>query len=299
VLRLFADDRRMWALSRFGAYFALAAAIAPVMGGLMTGLMGWPGVYWFRVPLILFAWLSLRYVDLPERDAEARQRPDINLSAWSVLSQVTAQNNNFFWINVSSFVVQWAVFTVPLLVPYFCVQLLGWSYLQCGLLLGLWASGTVAGSFLAPRLTQVANVEIVAYLSGWITILAVSSIVFWSRDSSILLIGGSLLSCGLALGFYQVAYADMVVEALPPSSRGVAGSLTQVTRTIGVIIGAFTWLWIFTQMLPETINQGQLSPEAFLRGFRAVFLISPAIAAAFLLLSALKPGLWFKSETRV
>ena len=31
-------------------------------------------------------------------------------------------------------------------------------------------------------------------------------------------------------------------------------------------------------------------------GFRAVFLISPAFAVAFLAISALKPGLWFKEE---
>ena len=296
VLRLFADHRRTWALSRFGAYFALAAAIAPVMGGLMTGLMGWPGVYWFRIPLILFAWFSLRYVDLPEKDEADKSQEGVNFSAWSVLSQVISQNNNFFWLNVSSFVVQWSVFTVPLLVPYFCVQQLGWSYLQCGFLLGLWASGTVAGSFLAPRFTQTIRVEIVAYLSAWITLLAVCSIAFWSQDASSALIGGSLLTCGLGLGVYQVAYADMVVAALPRSSRGVAGSLTQVTRTIGVITGAFTWLWIFAHMLPATNEAASLSPEAFMLGYRAVFLISPAIAAAFLLLSALKPGLWFKKE---
>jgi MFS family permease len=296
VLRLFADHRRTWALSRFGAYFALAAAIAPVMGGLMTGLMGWPGVYWFRIPLIVFAWFSLRYVNLSEHDDETRQRHDVNFSAWSVLSQVASQNNNFLWINISSFVVQWSVFTVPLLVPYFCVQQLGWTYLQCGLLLGLWASGTVAGSFLAPRFTQATKVELVAYLSAWITSLSVCSIALWSQNASILLIGGSLLSCGLGLGVYQVAYADLVVAALPRSSRGVAGSLTQVTRTIGVIVGAFTWLWIFSQLLPETKSDGHDSPQAFMLGFRAVFLISPAFAVAFLAISALKPGLWFKEE---
>jgi hypothetical protein len=47
---------------------------------------------------------------------------------------------------------------------------------------------------------------------------------------------------GLGMGLFQVAYTDAVVGALPVSSRGVAGSLSMVARTVGVVVGATVWM---------------------------------------------------------
>jgi hypothetical protein len=44
------------------------------------------------------------------------------------------------------------------------------------------------------------------------------------------------------MGLFQVASTDAVVAALPVSSRGVAGSLSMVARTVGVVVGATVWM---------------------------------------------------------
>ena len=296
VLKLFHDSRRTWALSLYGAYFAVAAALAPVIGGVMTGAYGWPGVYWFRVPIVLLALICLRFIHLPNQTNEPQPRPSGDYAVWPILSRVTIENNNFLWINVSSFVIQWTVFAVPLMVPYYMVRTLGWSFTQCGVLLGIWATGTVVGSFFAPRLVRFVRIPSMAFWSAWVTMFGVGSIAFWSPDGSLAAMVTSLLVCGLGLGVYQVAYADLVVAALPAHSKGVAGSLTQFTRTIGVIAGAFTWLWIFQQVAQTVGEHGPDGTGSFILGYRAIFIISPAIAAVFLIGSSFKQGLWFKKD---
>ena len=50
----------------------------------------------------------------------------------------------------------------------------------------------------------------------------------------------SLFLQGVGLGFFYVAYTDIVTAAIPPENRGVAGSLAMVTRTIGTVGAAAT-----------------------------------------------------------
>lgn len=52
---LFPPAGKALALARYAAAFSLAMALAPWIGGLLLGSFGWPGVYWFRVPIALVA----------------------------------------------------------------------------------------------------------------------------------------------------------------------------------------------------------------------------------------------------
>jgi EmrB/QacA subfamily drug resistance transporter len=59
-----------------GLYFAagaIAAVIGPLVGGLLTALIGWPGIFWAQVPLALVAALAA-WILLP-RGAAGRHRP--------------------------------------------------------------------------------------------------------------------------------------------------------------------------------------------------------------------------------
>lgn len=299
VLKLFPDYQRTWALSMYGAYFALAAAFAPVIGGVVTQLLGWPGVYWFRIPIVLLAWVCLRFVQFPPVKNLRTYSTRADYAAWRVLAQVVHHNPNFVWINISSIIVQWTVFAIPLMVPYYLIQMAGWTSSQCGLILGVWASGTVAGSFLAQKITTKFSFNRAAYISGWVGTIGLASIALWSTHVSILSMVASLLVCGFGLGVYQVAYADMVVLALPKTSRGVAGSLTQVTRTLGVIAGAFVWLWVFEFVTDQSEVVRSLPSQAFVSGYRAMFLAAAGLSAAYLILTSFKSGLWFDRSEQV
>jgi MFS family permease len=50
---LFPESARIRALAGFGMAMSLAAAIGPLLGGVLVELWGWPAVYWVRVPIAL------------------------------------------------------------------------------------------------------------------------------------------------------------------------------------------------------------------------------------------------------
>ncbi len=50
---LFPESARTRALAGFGMAMSLAAAIGPILGGVVVELWGWPAVYWMRVPIAL------------------------------------------------------------------------------------------------------------------------------------------------------------------------------------------------------------------------------------------------------
>ena len=52
---LYPESGRTRALAGFGMAMSLAAAVGPLLGGVLVELWGWPAVYWVRVPIALAA----------------------------------------------------------------------------------------------------------------------------------------------------------------------------------------------------------------------------------------------------
>jgi MFS family permease len=348
---LFDESRRTWALSAYAGTAALAGVVAPIAGGALIALMGWPGVYWFRVPIAL---LALACVPMLRRGAapgptpgpvapaapaapasQASQafdaagsallavsvgllllgpsllRPDAGavpavpvtlagalLMAVFVRRQRTAtspflpsavvRDADFWSINAGACVIQCTSFAVPLIVPYYLLRGGGWDPVSSGALLSVWACGTLLGSGIAPR--------IVARLGGHAGALAgaafaaggLAGIAGWPQAPEAGVMVAWLLLQGTGLGLFQVAYADVVVATLPVSARGVAGSLTMVTRTIGLVIGASGWIALLQGSEAAALASGDTPREAFVAGFGTVYIAAAAVTAAFFTVEALR-----------
>src|SRR4029077_6846866 len=61
----FPAERRGWAIGIYGSVTGLAAVLGPVLGGAVTGGLGWQWVFWINVPVALAA-IVLVLVRLPE-----------------------------------------------------------------------------------------------------------------------------------------------------------------------------------------------------------------------------------------
>jgi hypothetical protein len=94
-----------------------------------------------------------------------------------------------------------------------------------------------------------------------------------------------LLVQGLGLGVFQVVYADQVVATLPDSARGLSGSLTLVTRTVGIVGAAMAWLWLMELLQSRAVAQGASMPEAIWAGTMGLLPWAAGLALALLLLS--------------
>jgi MFS family permease len=198
----------------------------------------------------------------------------------------------FAAMNVASIALNLAAFGVLLLVPYYLVRVTHLDTAVGGMVLACGAAGTVAGAWLAGILAAHMSIGRLALAGVSLGTAGLWAVSMWTPDTPLAIVGLSLLVQGLGVGLFQVAYADLVVATLPPTDRGVAGSLTIVTRTLGVVGGATALSAAFQYFEATAASAGVPAAQAFLGGFQATFLYAASVLVVGLAFSLLRPRLW-------
>jgi MFS family permease len=285
ALSIFRESARTRILGRFGAAFAIGLAAGPALGGVLVDAFGWQAVFLARVPLALGAWLLLRGVPATRPAGARAARPRFRLALF--------RSAAFLLPNLAAVAVHFAGFLVFLLGPYFFVRALGLSAQQAGLLLALGPGGAAIGSALAGPAASRWGVRRVALAGMLLDFAGVAIASTWDGATRVAAIGLWLAFQGLGIGLFQVAYTDIVVASLPSVERGVASSLTNFTRTLGVVGCAALGSALFGAGEARALAGGASAAQAFLRGYAFAFGSVAAGAAAFLLLGLLRPRVWF------
>jgi MFS family permease len=152
-----------------------------------------------------------------------------------------------------------------------------------GLVMTLWASGSMFGAWAAGRLaTRIVSQHLLAFCCGWILCLGLALAALCGLKTGLPLIGTALLLQGIALGGFQVAYTDLVVAALRIEERGVAGSLAMLTRTLGTVGGATVLAAAYAILEGGALGAGYEPRSAFMIAFVYVFAGSAAVLALML-----------------
>lgn len=270
AMGLYVPAERMRALSVYAAMFAAAGLLAPLLGGFSLAYGGWSGVYSFRVPIVILAWLCTPLLAgrLFEQALYApgdASRTSSARSLWSLFRR----NADFAWAQLTSVLVQLGSFTVPLILPYL-LSAAAWGSIGSGAMLAIWALGVLAGSGLTPfflRRMRPSTAVSVALFGASLGLVWISR---WSPNEAWALLALALCWQGLSVGLFQVVYADQVVSALPATARGLSGSLTLVTRTVGVVAGAMVWLWLMDWLQTRAEQQGVTAASAAFAGTQGV-----------------------------
>jgi MFS family permease len=280
ALSLYDDRLRTRVLAVYGSLFALAGLLAPLAGGWAMDRLGWPGVFWFRLPVMLLALLGLPLLlrgraaaravasdlvgaagavdSVAAVAASAPGRPDAPMTWWSARLWRTP---GFARANAASAALQFASFALVLVMPFYLVRQGGWSPSAIGLTMACWAAGTMLGSALAARWIRAHGLTSAAVGGTALSALGLIIMAMWPAQPQLVPLVLAMAVQGLGVGVFQVAYADQVVAAMPKHMRGVAGSLIMVTRTAGVVLGALVW--------PEVLETA--GAVDFMTGHRAVF----------------------------
>lgn len=237
------------------------------------------------LPLGLMLLALLAFVAFLMREARHPQ-PLIRLSLF--------RSADFAIMNAASIAVNLVTFAVLLLVPYYLTRIADLEAASGGIMLACGAAGTVVGSWLAGRLAGRVDVGRLALAGVVLSIAGLWIVSTWTPATTLAVIGLSLLVQGAGLGLFQVAYADLVTATLPPEERGVAGSLTMVTRTIGVVSGATGLSAAFHMFETTALSAGMATADAFLAGFQATFLYGAAALACCLAISLVQPRVWLR-----
>ncbi len=348
---LFADHRRGRAIGFYTMIIALGLAAGPLLGGWLVENWGWSAVFWFRVPIALFALgLSPLLAGPLLAGPLASGAPSqfdyrgaallsttivtcfiaLNL-AWSdrtaallvgLLAIVSAtllvrqqrrspapiidlgyfRGLDFSLINATSLLVNFASFSIMLLVPFYLSRLPDLSIVEGGLALAAYPAGTALASFAVGWLLGGAGAPKraprLAYAGVAMAALGLGLIGAWDRATGLSGMVSNLAFTGISLGMFQASLMFVIIGAIPPAQRGVAGSLATVTRSLGILLAATTLFELFRALERANLAAGLSAEASFMASFQTLFQLAAAIPACAVVLVLLSAGRRNKQAAR-
>lgn len=185
----------------------------------------------------------------------------------------------FAAINFGNTLLMLTTFSVLLFVPYFFARFTDLPLPVAG---GVLAVGFVAMAMASPvasRLTGRFGAERVAALGAIVTGAGLALVGFWQPGIGAAAMAAVLALHGIGLGLFQVAYMDLVMATAALADRGVAGSLSMLTRTVGIVTGAALLTVGFQTIQQNAAAAGASAPDAFLAAFHLMFWLAGGVAA--------------------
>ncbi|UPY39172.1 MFS transporter [Sediminicoccus sp. KRV36] len=319
---LYPEAMRARALAAYAAGFAACSALGPLLGGLLVAWGGWQAVFWIRVPVALLALWLLRGGLVPPRPAGPRESFDgagalllalgmaslllaINRGAIPLFLMAGLALGGFAWrslgvarpildlrlfrrpgfarLNLASLLVNLAGFGVMLLVPFYLASVAALPPAWVGGVLAAGHLGSMLGSALGGRLGGGPRCALAGAGLGGAGLLMIA---FWGPGTSAWLLLAALLLQGFGIGLFTLAYTDMITASMRREDRGVAGSLTLLTRTLGIVLAASLLTLVFGAGEAGALAAGAAPMAGFLAGFGQAFWVAgalPFLALALLL----------------
>ncbi len=190
--------------------------------------------------------------------------------------------------NVLNLLANLASFAVLLLTPYYLLNALQLSVPVGGMVLAVPFVGAIGGASLAARLVARAGPRRMAFAGVALQGVALLAIGRSAADTPLAAVIVMLLAAGIGQGLTNVAYTEIVTGTLAQRDRGVAGSLTLLTRTLGIVSGA--------AVLSALHRAGAGEPAVFMAGYRYAFTAAAGGLLAALALSCLWPRAWLARD---
>jgi MFS family permease len=263
---------RARALAVWSAVGATAVAIGPVLGGALTGALGWRSVFWLPALVCLAAAAGgMRSLTPPVRSGAAGVFPGLRVAAACTV------------LGLGSAAVVGASYASTLWVQ----DVLHLTPAQAGIALLPLSAGIVVGAAAAPALTRrrgegwVAVAGLAASMSGML-LLAASTLL--SAPLGMLLPASAVVAFGFGLQSVPVGALGTAVDR----ARGLASATYQTAGQLGGGLGLLTLV-----ALAAWWSGGLAGGDrALVAGYRAVYLAGTGL----LLLAALVAAAGFRRQ---
>jgi MFS family permease len=187
----------------------------------------------------------------------------------------------FTLANLLNVLANCTMFAIWLLVPYYIVNALGYSAAVGGLLMLPNPLTTALAAPLAGRLSDRLGTSLICTLGLGLEALGLWYISRLDAGSGYIPVALALGLVGLGLGIFQTPNMSFVMGAIPREQQGVAGSMAQMMRTLGVVIGVTSASMLFDSRRTVYTERLQLQavndPVSFIPAFQDVFFISAVV----------------------
>ena len=175
-----------------------------------------------------------------------------------------------------------ARFAVGLLVPYYAIEILRYPAITGGTLMLAAAVMTPLAAPFAGRLSDRFGTKGLSAAG-----LAIEGTGLWmisrlDAEAEYLSAAFALAIVGLGLGVVEAPNMSFVMGAIPRNQQGVAGSIANMMRTLGIVFGAAGWSMLFDAR--RQARGTESADDGFVPAFQDVFLCAAMICgAAFVL----------------
>ena len=185
-----------------------------------------------------------------------------------------------------------SMFAIWLLVPYYIVNTLGYSARIGGLILTACPAATALTAPFAGKLADRFGTARLSSIGLGLEAIGLWSMSQLSGDSGVVPILLTLALVGLGLGLFQAPNMSFVMGTIPREQQGVAGSMTQMMRTLGVVLGVTGASMLFASrraVHAERLHLPKIDePLSFIPAFQDVFLIAAGLCFVAFLLSLVR-----------
>lgn len=189
----------------------------------------------------------------------------------------------FFIANALTVLAQCARFAIGLLMPYYAIVVLRYPATTAGTLMLAVAVMTTLAAPVAGRLSDrfgTTGLSSLGLALEGLGLLMISRLDVQTDYFSVALALGVV---GLGLGVFEAPNMNFVMGAISRSQQGIAGSIANMMRTLGIVFGATGWSMLFDErrqfhsMQPSASSATAL--EIFVPAFQDVFLFAAGVCA--------------------
>jgi MFS family permease len=258
------------ALGMLNGAIGLAFALGPLVAGALVERLGWPAVFYLRVPLalVVLGW-SLAW------PPGGRRRRDTPLTGAARFARASVLGTGAL-----AFLAQAGIFAIWLLTPFDLIERRGLDPLVAGALFMLTPLGTAVAAppagWLGDRLgtrplmtaglaLEAAGLLVIASSAGPSTPLAVLAI--------------ALFTAGLGLGVFQAPNMAALMAEFSPGQQGTAGGFAFLARTLGTVGGV-------------TLLASVFAMHRAAAGFDAAYRLAFGVAAGLVVAAAITALAW-------
>lgn len=222
---LTAPEKRGRSFGLLGSFIGVGAAAGPIVGGLLTEIGGWEGIFLVNVPIAAVALLLIRELPAP---AAATDQAVGESGVWDVLRQRT-----FGAAFATQACTTLAQYSLLLAVPI-VFNSRGWSSAEIGLALTALTAGMILMGPIGGRVGDVAGrrqpVVIGVAAAGAATVGAAAII-----ETSPAALVVAIAVAGFGMGFAVPSIQTAALESVPERYAGSASGVLSMSRYTGSI----------------------------------------------------------------
>lgn len=196
---------------------------------------------------------------------------------------------HFIIANILSVLANCARFAIGLLLPYYVINVLRYPATTGGTLMLATYSLTILAAPLAGKLSDRIGTARLSSLGLSVQALGLWMLSRLDGQTDYLSLALALGVVGLGLGIFEAPNMSFIMGSIPRSQQGLAGSIANMMRPLGIVVGATGWSLLFDwRQQSHSAPSAVPSSPAFngmLPALQDVFLSAAGLCLAACLLS--------------